>query len=48
MLTGDALAVASEIANGVGLPNIRRVADLKAAALPGNETVTFGGRGWFR
>ena len=32
MLTGDALAVASEIAQGVGLPNIRRVADLKAAS----------------
>ena len=32
MLTGDALAVASEIARGVGLPNIRRVADLKAAS----------------
>jgi plasma-membrane proton-efflux P-type ATPase len=31
MLTGDALAVAREIAGGVGLPNIRRVADLKAA-----------------
>jgi plasma-membrane proton-efflux P-type ATPase len=31
MLTGDALAVAREIAQGVGLPNIRRVADLKAA-----------------
>ncbi len=40
MLTGDALAVASEIAQGVGLPNIRRVADLKAAsAQPGNEAV---------
>ncbi len=40
MLTGDALAVASEIARGVGLPNIRRVADLKAAgALAGNEAV---------
>jgi plasma-membrane proton-efflux P-type ATPase len=40
MLTGDALAVASEIARGVGLPNIRRVADLKAASTkPGNETV---------
>jgi magnesium-transporting ATPase (P-type) len=39
MLTGDALAVASEIARGVGLPNIRRVADLKAAsAQAGNET----------
>jgi plasma-membrane proton-efflux P-type ATPase len=32
MLTGDALAVASEIARGVGLPNIRRVKDLKAAS----------------
>lgn len=31
MLTGDALAVASELARGVGLPNIRRMADLKAA-----------------
>ena len=40
MLTGDALAVASEIADGVGLPNIRRVADLKAAAAQAdNETV---------
>ncbi len=40
MLTGDALAVASEIARGVGLPNIRRVADLKAAgARAGNEAV---------
>ena len=32
MLTGDALAVASEIAQGVGLPIIKRVADLKAAS----------------
>lgn len=32
MLTGEALAVASEIARGVGLPNIKRVADLKAAS----------------
>ena len=32
MLTGDALAVAREIAQGVGLPNIRRMADLKAAS----------------
>jgi magnesium-transporting ATPase (P-type) len=32
MLTGDALPVASEIARGVGLPNIRRMADLKAAS----------------
>lgn len=40
MLTGDALAVASEIARGVGLPNIQRVADLKAAAAqPGKEAV---------
>jgi H+-transporting ATPase len=40
MLTGDALAVASEIARGVGLPNIRRVADLKAAAAQtGSEAV---------
>ena len=31
MLTGDALPVALEIGQGVGLPNIRRVADLKAA-----------------
>jgi plasma-membrane proton-efflux P-type ATPase len=33
MLTGDALAVASEIARGVGLPNIRRMADLKASGV---------------
>ena len=40
MLTGDALAVATEIARGVGLPNVRRVADLKAAAAQaGNEAV---------
>ncbi len=31
LLTGDALAVASEIAREVGLPNIRRMADLKTA-----------------
>ncbi len=31
MLTGDALPVAREIAQAVGLANIRRVADLKAA-----------------
>ena len=38
MLTGDALAVASETARGVGLFKIRRVADLKAAgAQAGNE-----------
>jgi magnesium-transporting ATPase (P-type) len=40
MLSGDALAVASEIAHGVGLLNIRRVADLKAArAQAGNGAV---------
>jgi plasma-membrane proton-efflux P-type ATPase len=35
MLTGDALPVACEIGQGVGLPNIRHVADLKA----GNQMV---------
>jgi magnesium-transporting ATPase (P-type) len=40
MLTGDALPVAREIGQGVGLTNIRRVADLKAAsAQAGNKTV---------
>src|SRR5579864_5734057 len=40
MLTGDALAVASEIARGVGLPSIRPIADLKAAtAQVGNNAV---------
>jgi magnesium-transporting ATPase (P-type) len=40
MLTGDALPVAIEIGKGVGLPNIRRVADLKAAgALASNKAV---------
>ena len=40
MLTGDALAVASETARNVGLANIRRMADLKAAgARAGNEAV---------
>ncbi|MGA2538850.1 MAG: HAD-IC family P-type ATPase, partial [Terracidiphilus sp.] len=40
MLTGDALPVAMEIGKGVGLPNIRRVADLKAAgALASNKAV---------
>ena len=33
MLTGDALAVASEIALRVGLPNIQRMADLKATGV---------------
>jgi H+-transporting ATPase len=31
MMTGDALPVAMEIGKGVGLPNIRRVVDLKTA-----------------
>ena len=40
MLTGDALPVAREIGQGVGLPNIRLVADLKAEnAQPGNKAV---------
>jgi plasma-membrane proton-efflux P-type ATPase len=40
MLTGDGLPVAREIAQGVGLPNILRVADLKAtSAKAGNEAV---------
>ena len=40
MLTGDALPVALEIGQGVGLPNIRRVGDLKAVgAAVGNEAV---------
>ena len=40
MLTGDALPVALEVGQGVGLPNIRRVVDLKAAvAVAGNEAV---------
>jgi H+-transporting ATPase len=40
MLTGDALPVASEIARGVGLTNIRRMAELKAAsAQTGNQAV---------
>jgi H+-transporting ATPase len=37
MLTGDALAVASEIAHGVGLSNIRRMADLKAAGVQASD-----------
>lgn len=38
MLTGDALPVASEIARGVGLRNIKLVADLKAAIVMGGDT----------
>jgi H+-transporting ATPase len=40
MLTGDALAVAREIGQAVGLANIVRVADLRATSTkPGNEGV---------
>ena len=40
MLTGDALAVAQEIGQGVGLPDIRRAADLKAqSAQAGDKAV---------
>jgi len=40
MLTGDALRVAREIGQGVGLPEIRRVADLKAESTQaGNKAV---------
>lgn len=40
VLTGDALPVAREIAKSIGLPNIRRVDDLKAAsAKAGSEQV---------
>src|ERR1039458_766421 len=40
MLTGDALPVAMKIGKGVGLPNIRRVADLKGAgALASKQAV---------
>ena len=40
MLTGDALPVACETGRGVGLPNIKRVAELKTAnAEAGNKTV---------
>ena len=38
MLTGDALPVACEIAQGVGLANIRRVADLKTAHAATGDT----------
>lgn len=37
MLTGDALAVASEIARGVGLADIRRVGELKAQRAPSEQ-----------
>ena len=45
MLTGDALPVALEIAKSVGLPNIRRVDELKAArAKTGTEPSGLPGR----
>ena len=49
MLTGDALPVASEIARGVGLLNIRRMADLKAASAPdgGKKADLFAGADGF-
>lgn len=40
MLTGDALAVASQVAKEVGLPDIRRVADLKAASMPTGQALS--------
>jgi H+-transporting ATPase len=40
MLTGDALAVAGEIARGVGLTTIRRMADLKTAGDPAGKEAT--------
>ncbi len=43
MLTGDALAVATEIARGVGLPAIRRMADLKAAGEGGDAVDLLAG-----
>ena len=49
MLTGDALAVASEIAGGVGLPRIRRMADLKdvSAETAGKTDDLFAGTDGF-
>jgi H+-transporting ATPase len=49
MLTGDALAVASEIARGVGLLNIKRMADLKAASAQDDSKTKdlFGGADGF-
>jgi len=40
LLTGDALAVATEIGRGVGLPTIRRVADLKALVAESGKAST--------
>jgi H+-transporting ATPase len=40
MLTGDALAVACEIARGVGLSNIKRIADVKAESTKSGAAAT--------
>lgn len=40
MLTGDVLAVACEIGKGVGLPNIRRAADLKVESAKADNKST--------
>jgi H+-transporting ATPase len=40
MLTGDALAVATEIAKGVGLPDIRRMADMKSEVAKSDAKTT--------
>ena len=46
MLTGDALAIAGEIARSVGLPNIRRVADLKASSARSSKDLFDGANGF--
>jgi H+-transporting ATPase len=45
MLTGDALPVAREIGQGVGLPDIRRVADLKAQDVQAGTDLLAGADG---
>ncbi len=47
MLTGDALPVAIEIGEGVGLPNIQRMADLKTAAAAKAKSDLFAGANGF-
>ena len=46
MLTGDALAVATEIGRGVGLSNIRRMSDLKAKSTDDGIDLTTGADGF--
>jgi plasma-membrane proton-efflux P-type ATPase len=46
MLTGDALAVATEIGRGVGLSNIRRMSDLKARNTDDGIDLTAGADGF--